>query len=109
MKRQIRGTLFALAAALVLGACASTVPATHTAKIDLTGFVRVAHNGQELFCDKEKYGFQSLALVCYTRDQMRVRARPARALVGDGGALYMASGGGGGFASIYTSYNASGH
>lgn len=108
MKQQIRETLVALAAALVLGACASTVPATHTAKVDLTGFVRVAHNGQELFCDKEKYGFQALAWVCYTRDQMKVRAQPAR----DTGAwlgAFGSPGAAGNFASIYTSYNASGH
>ena len=68
----MRRPLFALAPALVLGACASTVPATHIMRDELSGFVRVTTNDQELFCDKEKRGL-TLGYVCYTRDQINDR------------------------------------
>lgn len=109
MKRQIRGTLFASAAALVLGACASPPPARQISSRELSdflsGYVRVASNGQDFFCRPVHFRLGT----CYTRAQMKDRLL-ALALAGDGGALWTASGGGGGsFASIYTSYNASGH
>lgn len=66
----MRLPLFVFAAALVLCACASTVPATHIVRDELNGFVRVTSNGQELFCDKERRGL-TLGYVCYTRDQIK--------------------------------------
>lgn len=68
----MRLPLFALAAALVLGACASTVPATQISSRELSDlrstYVRVVSNGQEFFCSRvNNFKLDH----CYTRDQMK--------------------------------------
>jgi hypothetical protein len=110
MKRQIRGTLFALAAALVLGACASTVPATHSAsqyRDYLAGYVHLVNNGRELFCHEAKYSPYGPYDTCYTRAQMQERLLVLGSLAAGAstaGAPQLVPS-----ASIYTSFNASGH
>ena len=106
MKRQVSGALFALAVASVLGACASTVPAKQLSSRQLSdflsGYVRVASNGQELFCSQVHFRLDA----CYTRAQMQERLlaslRPDGASTAGPPQIVPS-------ASIYTSFNASGH
>ena len=110
MKRQIRGSLFALAVAFVLGACASTAPATHSAsryRDYLAGYVHLTNNGRELFCHETKYSPYGPYDACYTRAQMKDRLLVLRSLEAGlstaGDPQIVPS------ASIYTSFNASGN
>src|SRR6185437_10654396 len=111
MKRRIRGTLFAFAAALVLGACASTVPATHSAtwySDHLAGYVHlVNNNGREFFCHEAKYSPYGPYDACYTRAQMNERLLGLRSL--GAGASTAGAPQTQPSASIYTSFSASGH
>jgi hypothetical protein len=72
MRLQVMQVLVAFGAALALGACASTAPATHVSSVDLSGYVRVVSDGQELFCHKESQG-RFLQDVCYTRSELKER------------------------------------
>lgn len=110
MKRQITGTFVAVVAALVLGACASTVPATHSAsryRDYLAGYVHLTNKGRELFCHEARYSPDGPYDACYTRAQMRDRLLVLRSLESGlstaGNPQIVPSD------SIYTSFNASGH
>ena len=106
MKRQISGAIFALAAVLVLGACVSTLPAKQVSNRELSeflsGYVRVVSNDQELFCSRVHFRLDA----CYTRAQMHERLlaslRPDGVSTAGPPQIQPS-------ASIYTSFNASGH
>ena len=112
MKLQISGILFALAAALVLGACASKVPAKQISSRELSdvlsNYVRVVSNGQEFFCNKEQDG-HFLRDVCYTRSQMKERLLGGvRGISVTAAVLATPSGWSGPTSSGYTSFTGSG-
>jgi len=80
MRRQLRAILFVCAAASLVGACASTHPtrstATASASVDIPGYVRVASNGQELFCQQETpTGRHIKQVICFTQAQLMERER----------------------------------
>ena len=99
MKRQIRETLFAVAAASALGACASSGPVTRSTSLNIPDFARVVRNGQELFCKGPEWVYP-----CVTRDQAEAQARARGNLIGSTAPPYIMTG----QYSIYTSYTGSG-
>jgi hypothetical protein len=81
MKRQIMRIPFAIAAASVLGACASIGADRAHSSVDLRGYTRVVSNGQDLFCDKEK-PWRFVVNVCYTRAELEERQFTSNRLQG---------------------------